>query len=61
MNPNRKFSYFVALVLILLGLSSCGRGKTDKTDQETKRKADSIKEQKNLDSLFNEANKNIGK
>jgi len=55
----KLFFYFSILIVAGVFLSSCGSNATEKMEQASRAKADSLKEQKNLDSLFNAASKNV--
>jgi hypothetical protein len=54
----KKTFFFLALTATIL-ISSCGSNTEQKQNDDSKTAADSVKEQKNLDSLFNAASKNV--
>ena len=53
-----KKSVFILFASAITLLTACGPAAEEKKTEDTQAKVDSAKEQKNLDSLFNAANKN---
>lgn len=53
-----KKPVFILFASAIVFLTACGPAAEEKKAEDTQVKADSAKEQKNLDSLFNAANKN---
>jgi protein involved in sex pheromone biosynthesis len=54
-----KKALFLLSVSTIVLLTACGSNTEEKAQQDTQAKVDSVQEQKNLDSLFNVAGKNM--